>query len=94
VIQLCRRTWLSILGKLTFQVSEGGKVENFDNRIHEIMKPKIPKRKAPIRKKGTIILLWLGELSGALCWFTWGMLIRTCGKTPFLCVCRIPCGGT
>jgi hypothetical protein len=44
-IQLCRRTWPSISGKSTFRVSEGGKVENLDNRIREIVKPEIPKKR-------------------------------------------------
>jgi hypothetical protein len=54
-IQLCRRTRPSISGKSTFRVSEGGKVENLDNRIHEIAKPEIPKRKekeSPDKEKG------------------------------------------
>jgi hypothetical protein len=34
----------SISRKSTLRVSEGGKVENFDNKIHEITKPEIPKR--------------------------------------------------
>jgi hypothetical protein len=42
---MCRRTWPSISGKSTFQVSKGGRVENLDNRIHEIAKSDIPKRK-------------------------------------------------
>jgi hypothetical protein len=55
MILLCRRTWPSILGKSTFQVSEGGKVKNIDNKIREIAKPKIPKREekeSPDKEKG------------------------------------------
>jgi len=43
------------LGKSTFWVLEGGKVENLDDGICEIAKPKIPKRKekeSPDKEKG------------------------------------------
>jgi hypothetical protein len=96
-IQLCRRTRPSISGKSTFRVSEGGKVENLDNRIREIAKPEIPKRKekeSPDKEKGHDHFIVVRGVEWCFVLVHTGILIRTCGKTLLLCVCRIPCGGT
>jgi hypothetical protein len=87
----------SISGKLTFRVSESGQVKNLDNRIREIVKPEISKRKKRkvlIRKKGVIIVIVVRGVEWCFVLVHTGILIRTCGKTLLLCACRIPCGGT
>jgi hypothetical protein len=94
---MCRRMWPSISGKSAFWVLEGGKVENFDNRIHKIAKPEILKRKekeslGKEKRRDHFILVMGVEWFFVLVHI--GILIRTCGKTLLLCVCRIPCGGT
>jgi hypothetical protein len=80
---------------LSFERWKGRERRQQDSRNRGTQNPKKgKKRKVPIREKGMIILLWSRELSGVLCCFTRGILIRTCGKTLLLCVCRIPRGGT
>jgi hypothetical protein len=82
---------------LTFQVSEGGKIKNFDNKIHEIAKHKIPKRKEKEslgKEKRHDHFIVVREVEWCFVLVHTGILIRTCGKTLLLCVCRIPCGGT
>ena len=87
----------SISGKSTFQVLEGGKVKNLDNRIREIAKPKILKKKEKEsldKKKGCNHFIVVRRIEWCFVLVHIGILIRTCGKTLLLCVCRIPCGGT
>ena len=96
-IQLCRRTWPIFSGISTFRVSEGGKVENLDNRIHEITKLKMLKREekeSPNKKKGRDHFIVVRGVEWCFVLVHTGILIRTCGKTLLLCLCRIPCGGT
>jgi hypothetical protein len=87
----------SISGKSAFWVSEGGKVENLNNRICEIVKPEIPKRKeeeSPDKEKGRDHFLVVRGVEWCFVLVHMGIFIRTCGKTLLLCVCRIPSGGT
>jgi hypothetical protein len=78
-----------ILGKSTFQISKGGKVENLDNRIHEIAKPKISKRKEEEsldKGKGHDHFILVRGVEWCFVLVHTGIFIRTCGKTLLLCV--------